>query len=140
MRVIGDKNQVSEDVFDFMISYLPFTQKSIRSEPAKLFSIIILGKAENVFQKSFFPRAIKSLDSIVKVMLAEPQSSVGSIADLRTGGCWFDARLCQYSFQGLMIVIATSFIPLSPMSIVLMMVMWESNQWLGKKYCTNYWL
>ena len=39
MRVIGDKSQVSEDVFDFMISYLPFSQKSIRSELAKLFSI-----------------------------------------------------------------------------------------------------
>ena len=38
MRVIGDKNQISEDVFDFMISYLPFPQKSIRSELAKLFS------------------------------------------------------------------------------------------------------
>ena len=36
MRVIGDKNQISEDVhvFDFMISYLPFPQKSIRSEVA----------------------------------------------------------------------------------------------------------
>ena len=38
MRVIGDKNQihVSEDVIDFMISYLPFPQKSISSELAKL--------------------------------------------------------------------------------------------------------
>ena len=41
MRVIGDKNQISEDVFDFMISYLPFPQKSIRSELTKLFSISI---------------------------------------------------------------------------------------------------
>ena len=41
MRVIGDKNQISEDVFDFMISYLPFFQKSIRSELAKLFSVIV---------------------------------------------------------------------------------------------------
>ena len=39
MGVIGDKNQISEDVFDSMISYLPFPQKSIRSELAKLFSI-----------------------------------------------------------------------------------------------------
>ena len=37
MRVIGDKNQISEDVFDFMISYLPFPQKSIGSEFTKLF-------------------------------------------------------------------------------------------------------
>ena len=42
MRVIGDKNQITGDVFDFMISYLPFPQKSIRSELAKLFSISII--------------------------------------------------------------------------------------------------
>ena len=42
MRVIGDKNQIFEDVFDFMISYLPFPQKSIRSKLAKLFSINIV--------------------------------------------------------------------------------------------------
>ena len=41
MRVIGGKNQISEDVFDIMISYLPFPQKSIRSELAKLFPISI---------------------------------------------------------------------------------------------------
>ena len=41
MRVIGDTSQISEDVFDFMISYLPFPRKSIRSELAKLFSINI---------------------------------------------------------------------------------------------------
>ena len=48
MRVIGDKNQISEDVLDFMISYLPFNQKSIRSELAKLFSISILEWVENI--------------------------------------------------------------------------------------------
>ena len=42
MQVIGDKNQISEDVFDFMISYLPFPQKSIRSELAQVFSISII--------------------------------------------------------------------------------------------------
>ena len=26
MRVIGDRSQISEDVFDFMISHLPFPQ------------------------------------------------------------------------------------------------------------------
>ena len=31
---------------------------------------------------------------------------------IRTGGRWFDPQLGQYSFQGLMIVIATGFIPL----------------------------
>ena len=37
MRVIGDKNQISEDEFDFMISYVPFPQKSVHSELAQLF-------------------------------------------------------------------------------------------------------
>ena len=47
-------------------------------------------------------------------------------------GRWFDPQLGQYSFRGLMIAIATGFIPLSPLSVVLTMVMWESSQWLGK--------
>ena len=37
--------------------------------------------------------------------------------------------LGQCSFRGLMIVIMTGFIPLSPLSVVLTMVMWESSQW-----------
>ena len=53
-------------------------------------------------------------------------------ADLRTGGPWFNARLGQNSFQGLKIVIGTGFIPLSPLSIVSTMAMWESSQCLGK--------
>ena len=48
----------------------------------------------------------------------EHHSSVGSIADFRTGGHWFDPQLCQYPFQGLMMVIAAGFIPISPLSIV----------------------
>ena len=47
-----------------------------------------------------------------------PHSSVGSLQDLRTGGRWFNPRLGQNSFQGLMIVIATGYIPLSLPSIV----------------------
>ena len=46
MQVVGDKNQISEDVFDVLISYLPFPQKSIRSELAKLFSISIYTSAK----------------------------------------------------------------------------------------------
>ena len=61
-----------------------------------------------------------------------PHSSVGSVADLRIGGRWFYPPLSQYSFRGLMIVIATGFLPLSPLSVVSTMVMWESSQWLGK--------
>ena len=56
--------------------------------------------------------------------------------DLRTGGCWFDPWLCQYSFRGLTIVIATGFIPLSM----------KSNDYVGKlpvawkEYCAEHWL
>ena len=64
--------------------------------------------------------------------LAEPHSSVGSVADLRTGGRWFDPRLGQYSFRRLMIVIATALIPLSPLSVVSTTVTWGGSQWLGK--------
>ena len=62
-------------------------------------------------------------------MIAKPHGSVSNIADFRTGGCWFDPRLGQHSFPGLMIVIATGFIPLSLLSVVSAM---ESSQWLGK--------
>ena len=58
-----------------------------------------------------------------KLLWAEPPSSVGSIADLRTGGRRFNPKLGQYSFRGLMIVIAKGFIPLSPLSIVSTTVM-----------------
>ena len=56
--------------------------------------------------------------------------------DLSTGGHWFDPWVSQYSFRGLMIVIAivivTGFIPLLHLSVVLTMVLWENSQWLGK--------
>ena len=58
---------------------------------------------------------------------AEPHSPAGSISDMRTGGRWF-----EYSFGGLMIVIATGFIPLSLLSIVSIVAMWASSHWLGK--------
>ena len=56
--------------------------------------------------------------------------SVGSVQDLRTDGPWFDIKIGQYSFRGLMIVISTGYIPLSLLSIVSTMVIWESSQWL----------
>ena len=68
---------------------------------------------------------------------AEPHSLVGSVADVNTGGRWFDPRLGHYSFVGLMIVIATGLIPLSPQSVVSTMVKWESSQWLGKNIVWN---
>ena len=75
---------------------------------------------------------IEKLSDACSFLAAELHSSVGSVADLRIGDLWFDPRLAQYSFQGLMIVIATGFIPLSPLSVVSTMVKWESSQWLGK--------
>ena len=47
--------------------------------------------------------------TLSKTIPAEPHSSVGSVADLRAGGRWFNPQLGQYSFQELMIVIATVF-------------------------------
>ena len=66
------------------------------------------------------------------VINAEPHSLVSSIADFRTEGPWFDPGLCQCSFRGLMMVIATGFIPFSLLSIVLTIGRWESSQCLGK--------
>ena len=65
---------------------------------------------------------------------AESHSSVASVTVLRKGGPQFDPRLGQYSFQGFMIVIATGFIPLSPLSMVSTKAMWESSQWLEKNF------
>ena len=53
MQVIGDKNQISEDVFDFMIFYQPFPQKSIRSEFAKLFFPISIYTTQNLLGITF---------------------------------------------------------------------------------------
>ena len=80
--------------------------------------------------------------NIVNPKEAGTHISVGSAQDLRTRGRWSDPRLGQYSFRGLMIVIATRFIPLSPLSIVSTMVMWENSRWLVacKEYFAEYWL
>ena len=71
-------------------------------------------------------------------LLAEPHSSVGSVANLRTGGRWFDPRLGQYSFRGLMIVIATGFIPPAVRSFDNGYVGKHPEVW--KEYCAEYWL
>ena len=100
------------------------------------------------FSKGVSPRVVKTGDchggkgpadprnalyqTIHDRIIAEHHNSVGSVADLRTAGRWFDPRLGQYFFRGLMIVVATGFIPLSPLSVVSTMVMWESSQWLGR--------
>ena len=67
--------------------------------------------------------------------VAEPHSSVGTVQDLRTGGRWFDPTLGQYSYQGLMIVIATGFIPLSPLSVVSTTVCGKAASGLERILC-----
>ena len=73
------------------------------------------------------------------VLEAEPHSSVGSIADLRTGGRWFDARLGQYSFRGLMSHCNRIHSSLPTFHCF-------NNGYQGKQpvawteYCTEYWL
>ena len=66
------------------------------------------------------------------IPLPGPHCSVSSVQDLRTVGRWFDPHLGQYFLQELMKVIATGLIPLSPLSIVSTVVMWESSEWLGR--------
>ena len=67
---------------------------------------------------------------------AEPHTSVGSIADLKIGGHWFDPQL-GHSFPGLMIVITTGFIPLTAVHCF-------DNGYVGKQpaawkeYCAEY--
>ena len=67
-------------------------------------------------------------------------SAVGSEQNLRIGGRWLDPRLGQYSFQGSVIVIATGFIPHSPLSIVLTMVYVGKHPVAWKEHCAEYWL
>ena len=78
-------------------------------------------------EKFYLKFFISSLDKYK--ILTEPHSLV---ADFRIEGRWFEPWLCQYSFRGLMVVIATGFIPLSLLSVVSTIVMWESSQWLVK--------
>ena len=70
---------------------------------------------------------------LVQIRRAEPQSSVDRAQDSIIGGRWFKPWHGQYSFQGLMTVIATGFIHLSLLSIVsTLVVKWESSQWFVK--------
>ena len=71
---------------------------------------------------------------------AEPNGSVSSIEDMRTGGCWFDSWARPLLFQGLMMVIATGFIPLSPPSIISTMFMLGKQPVAWKEYCWECWV
>ena len=83
----------------------------------------IEGKVENVGNHHFLFIQNVFRGFLSQSLYSEPLSSVGSVVDLRTGCCWFDPRLGQYSFRGLMIFIATGFIAVSVPSNVLIMVM-----------------
>ena len=69
---------------------------------------------------------------------AKPHSSVGSVADFRTGVRWFDPRLAQYSFRGLMIAICDRI------HFSLTAVRCFDNDYVGKQpvawkeYCAEY--
>ena len=71
---------------------------------------------------------------IIKFGPAQPEAQSLAYRNFRKDGCWFDPWLIQYSFRELMIVIATGFTPLSPLSIVSTMIMWESSHRLGKDW------
>ena len=71
-----------------------------------------------VYIDSSFDKSLKAL--------GRAHSSVGWIEDLRTGGRWFDPRLGRYSFRAQMIVIASLFLSLEPLSVLSTMFMWES--------------
>ena len=68
----------------------------------------------------------------VECFIYNTQTSVPQWVAYRTGCRCFEHRLGQYSFQVLMIGIATGFILLSQLPIGAMMVMWVSSQWCGK--------
>ena len=97
------------------------------SELSAIFDFVYTLASANINQSA--PNSVKICVTIRS--WAEPHSSVGSIADLGTGR-WFNPRLGQYSFRGLMIAIATGFIPLTPLSNVSTMVMWEAASGLER--------
>ena len=63
--------------------------------------------------------------------MAEPHSSIGRVADLRTRGLWFDPLLGQYSFRGLMIVTTVRCFDNGNMG---------KQPEASKKYWAEYWL
>ena len=66
--------------------------------------------------------------------LLSSHSTVGSVEDLRKGGFLFKPLAPPIFFQRHGDRIHSS------LSILLMMVIWESSQWLGKNICAEYWL
>ena len=87
----------------------------------------MVGKGKNAGYQHFllFPQCFQkaSFSRLLKVGI--PHSSVGRVTDLRSVGRWFTPRLGKYSFRGLMIVIDTGFVPVSPLGFVSTMVMWD---------------
>ena len=103
---------------------IPFPRGSIRLE------ILCYRAISLPHEKNVYPFKLRAFWD------AKFYSLLVSVADLRLGGCWFNPRLGQYSFKDWW-VIAPGFIPLSPLSVVSTMVMWESSQWLGKNIVLN---
>ena len=80
---------------------------------------------------TFNPQTDNLLFNLFCAQYADPYISIGSISDLTTGGRWFDTRLGQYSFRGLMIVTGTRFIPL------ITVCCFDTGY---VEYCAEYWL
>ena len=65
-----------------------------------------------MYLKKKQPLHLAKMLSFIYILFFTPLPSlVGSVRDLKTGGHLVDARLNQYSFRGLIIAIATKFIP-----------------------------
>ena len=99
----------------------------------------IVGKGENAGYQHFFHVQQCFLKGFLLRVIAKPSSSVGSVQDLRTGGRWFDPRLRPISFRGLMIVIATGFIPLSSADHCFDDGYVGKQPVAWKEYCAEYW-
>ena len=73
-----------------------------------------------------------------RIWLQGPYLLSISLAESVAYRTWFNPRLGQYSIQEFMTVFATGNIPLSSLSFVSTLVMWEGSKWLGKNI-VKYW-
>ena len=77
----------------------------------------------------YFKQTNKQTTTTTTTTTTEESKLHGSVVkDLRRRGRWFDPRLGQYSFRGLMMVDTTGVIPRSLLFIVSIIVMWESSR------------
>ena len=102
----------------------------------------IVGKGENASYQHFllFPRYFQtaSYSGCKKSGLCDRELSQAFRKRSFSGLYSVLSRsLVRSPARPILIVIATGFIPLSSLSVVSTMVMWESSQWLGKNIMRN---